>query len=617
MGYNLLRGSMRYAVYFFNQKGANKVADNSTSKGGIRFFQKIIFQNTAVNVVMLVLFLITIYIANSSQQTIIYSSVVASTNEVDLLLNESRLRENVLSIDGSISALLGATSVGTDPSYLEGYYTNITDKEKQIPDQLAFLDQSILVTQLAEGKAQSDAVASTVNTYLATVDKMTAAMKGGSYEEAMTLFTNEYIGNQEAMNSALDTAEGSIIALQDGLSAYLSTIYGAGMKKIIICVVVFIIAIVIGVFLGITRISSKIAQIVKELRDIISNIEHGKGDLTARIGTKTSTELSYIVGGVNQFIETLQGVIKDVKDGSAVLTSSSEVMTEKINKATDSVTNTSAALEELAASMDTVSTTAQQISEKLEEVKEATNEIREEAENGVKTAAEIKSEADEIKTGALRKKENTGSKVGELSQILEKSVKDSEKVSQINELTSVILDIASQTNLLALNASIEAARAGEAGKGFAVVASEISSLAENSRQTAGNIQTISNEVTEAVNTLSSNAMEVIEFINSEVLADYDAFVDTGDKYENTAVIMDQILEKFNSKADNLNNIMDKMAGSVEAITDSVVESTQAINLSANNSTEIVGEIQGISDSMEENNRVTEQLNNSTMKFSHL
>ncbi len=87
MGYNLLRGSMRYAVYFFNQKGANKVADNSTSKGGIRFFQKIIFQNTAINVVMLVLFLITIYIANSSQQTIIYSSVVASTNEVDLLLN--------------------------------------------------------------------------------------------------------------------------------------------------------------------------------------------------------------------------------------------------------------------------------------------------------------------------------------------------------------------------------------------------------------------------------------------------------------------------------------------------------------------------------------------------
>ena len=292
-------------------------------------------------------------------------------------------------------------------------------------------------------------------------------------------------------------------------------------------------------------------------------------------------------------------------------------MTDKIAKANDSITNTSAALEQLSASMDTVSSTADQITERLEEVKDASREIRQEAQDGSATASEIKSEADKIRTGALSRKENTGSKVGELGQILENSVKDSEKVSQINELTAVILDIASQTNLLALNASIEAARAGEAGKGFAVVASEISSLAENSRQTAGNIQTISNEVTEAVNSLSSNAMEVINFINNEVLADYDAFVDTGDKYEKTAVLMDEILEKFNVKADNLNTIMDRMAGSVEAITDSVRESTQAIGLSAQNSTEIVGEIQGISESMAENNRVTEQLNNSTQRFETL
>ena len=53
------------------------------------------------------------------------------------------------------------------------------------------------------------------------------------------------------------------------------------------------------------------------------------------------------------------------------------------------------------------------------------------------------------------------------------------------------------------------------------------------------------------------------------------------------------------------------------ITDSVKESTQAIGLSAANSTEIVGEIQGISEAMEENNKVTEQLNNSTKRFENL
>lgn len=45
--------------------------------------------------------------------------------------------------------------------------------------------------------------------------------------------------------------------------------------------------------------------------------------------------------------------------------------------------------------------------------------------------------------------------------------------------------------------------------------------------------------------------------------------------------------------------------------------SQAIGLSAANSTEIVGEIQGISEAMEENNKVTEQLNISTKRFENL
>ena len=594
------------------------MANKNSSGKQVKVFQKIVFQNTAVNVAMLVLFLITIIIAKNSMQLIINTSLMASTNEVDLLLKDAELEKDLLSIDGSISALLGASSVpGLDRSLLEGYSGNISSKEADIPELLAFLKQSILVTQVADGQAQYDAIESSVNAYLATVDTIVETVMAGDSGTAMGLYGDPYLAQQSTMNAALDTARDSIVALQNGLGTYLNLTYSAGIKKILWCVAIFIIAIVVGIVLGIKRISSKITQIVNELLTIISNIDEGKGDLTSRIKTKTTTELSYITEGINQFIETLQGIIKEVKDGSVVLTTSSDTMTSKIARANDSITNTSAALEELAASMDTVSTTADQISGRLEEVKTATQEIRDEAENGAQTAADIKTEADEIKSGAQKKKENTGSKVGELSQILEKSVKDSEKVSQINELTSVILDIASQTNLLALNASIEAARAGEAGKGFAVVASEISSLAENSRQTAGNIQVISNEVTEAVNTLSSNAMEVIQFINDVVLADYDAFVETGDKYENTAVLMDEILEKFNAKADNLNNIMDRMADSVESITDSVRESTQAINLSAQNSTEIVGEIQGINESMEENNRVTEQLNNSTKRFETL
>ncbi|MBR1742981.1 MAG: hypothetical protein IJ733_14155, partial [Lachnospiraceae bacterium] len=292
-------------------------------------------------------------------------------------------------------------------------------------------------------------------------------------------------------------------------------------------------------------------------------------------------------------------------------------MTEQIQRASDNVTNTSAALEELAASMDTVASTTGEIGDNLDELKTAADDIRYETEEGNQTALEIRKEADEIKDEVTQKKENTGNKVSELSKILEQSVKDSEKVAQINELTNVILDIASQTNLLSLNASIEAARAGEVGRGFAVVAGEINALAENSRQTAGNIQNISNEVTAAVNALSSNALEVIEFINSTVLKDYDDFVKLGDNYENTAIRMDQMLSKFTEKADNLNVIMQKVSDSVRAITATINESTEAIDMSAANSSEIVTEIQGIDDAMSENTRVTEQLSESTKRFEKL
>ncbi len=584
-------------------------------KTKINFLQTILFQNLAVNLVILVAVVIVTIILVNSMKVMKSTAVMASTNEVDTIIAEERLRQKTLLIDGRVSALIGASGMeGIGDDVLQGYADGIIEAEKEIPKIREYLSTSLLVTQSQEGAAEFQVLDKALDAYLADADAIMNAALARDMNTIYSVFGATYNTNLAALEASYGNCEQIIIGLSEGLGAYLQLSLNSGTKNAIIGIVIIILIILVSVVLGMIRISNKISTISAEVVGMIDNINAGKGDLTTRVNTQTKTELSLIVDGINQFIETLQGIIKDVKNGSGVLTSSSDAMTEKIARANDSITNTSAALEELSASMDTVSSTADQISGRLEEVKTATREIRQEAEDGAHTAADIKAEADEIKTGALRKKENTGAKVGELSQILEKSVKDSEKVSQINELTSVILDIASQTNLLALNASIEAARAGEAGKGFAVVASEISSLAENSRQTAGNIQIISNEVTEAVNTLSSNAMEVIQFINEVVLADYDAFVDTGDKYENTAVLMDEILEKFNDKADNLNNIMDRMADSVEAITDSVRESTQAISLSAQNSTEIVGEIQGISESMEENNKVTEQLNNSTKKF---
>lgn len=69
---------------------------------------------------------------------------------------------------------------------------------------------------------------------------------------------------------------------------------------------------------------------------------------------------------------------------------------------------------------------------------------------------------------------------------------------KIEEITSVIDDIAFQTNLLALNAAVEAARAGEQGKGFAVVAEAVRTLAQRSSTSAKDISSLIKDSVEQI-----------------------------------------------------------------------------------------------------------------------
>jgi methyl-accepting chemotaxis protein len=608
---------MRLDFVSFFRKERKKMAAKSSNKK-IPFFKTVAGMSGFSYAALLVLFVVSILIV-TTQMNNITSTSISTSEKVEGVMNAMRVFEvdmRILDNDGFAMASMYETIAAMG----------------QIEEKIPEMEQCL--------KEMDEAVATITSTFSDPAYGGT----GSTAQKAATVLQENYTpykaGYETVIKAAREADVNSILMvvygeastqlanMKEQLAILNEEVAAAEVKShetvqsqsrmaitiVNILMAVYVVFIILFLLMNYQLIGKKVNHMADEINEIISDIQNNKGNLNARVTTKTSSELVHIKDGLNLFIETLQGILRQVKDGTVVLTESSENMTKQITLASDNITNTSAALEELSASMQNVADTTRAINDKLDDVKGATDNINGGVEDGTAKAEEIRAEAIEIKEDAQNKKDNTGAKMEELSSVLESSVKDSEKVAQINELTKVILDIASQTNLLALNASIEAARAGEAGKGFAVVASEISSLADNSRQTAANIQNISNEVTEAVTSLASNANQVLDFINTTVLTDYDAFVETGEKYEETAKLINEMLDGISAQTQNLNMIMSEMADSISSITESVDQASDAISQSSEHSQDIVDEITGISSAMDTNNNVTEKLNDSTKQF---
>ncbi len=79
------------------------------------------------------------------------------------------------------------------------------------------------------------------------------------------------------------------------------------------------------------------------------------------------------------------------------------------------------------------------------------------------------------------------------------------------EVVDTINGNASRSNILALNASIEAARSGEAGRSFAVVATEMGKLANDSGNSAKEIQSTLNTIRKDLISIVSSIKEASNF----------------------------------------------------------------------------------------------------------
>lgn len=380
--------------------------------------------------------------------------------------------------------------------------------------------------------------------------------------------------------------------------------------SIVFTILIFVIVVLVSVHLIVTPVKKS----SKELEDMVDEVNNAAADLTKRISVNQKDEIGSLVEGVNTFIEALQNVIAGIRDSSVHLNSAFAAVTDSVTSVNGNATDISAVMEELSATMEEVSATLANVNERVERAGQGMDRISEQSEHILHYASEMQDRATQLENTAVTNKDTTSTMIQEILSTLQQAIENSKSVEEVNALTDEILNISSQTNLLALNASIEAARAGEAGKGFAVVADEIRVLADSSRETAGNIQQINAKVVTAVEELVKNSENIVTYINENVLKDYDGFVDSGHKYRADADYINEVMTSFTDSVDHLRQTMNEVVENVNDVSSAVEQGAEGVANAAENTTQLVGEMETIMKEIDDSNQNISDLSTQTNRF---
>ena len=374
-----------------------------------------------------------------------------------------------------------------------------------------------------------------------------------------------------------------------------------------------LLVIVMGAYAG-KNIVNPVKSAHTQLNEMIDSMKADKGDLTRRIEVKSNDEIGQLVAGLNSFIEQLQLLMQKIQSSSHNMLVSAEEVKGSVDESGQVAMNVSATSQEMAASIEEISATLEQISRGSGEILSRVETMQNSVVSETKHVEEIQKRAQAMNLETAENKNSAQQVFQTVGVTLKEAVDESRSVEKINILTGNILDIAGKTNLLALNASIEAARAGEAGKGFAVVADEIRQLADSSRETASNIQDISQMVTAAVEKLAEEATKMLEFVNRDVIRDYDSFVKIAGQYARDAKETQEILQQFSDQSTDIANTMQDMNQGLRDISVTVDESANGVSAVAEDISVLVGAIAKIKEESDNNQDIARELENEVGRF---
>ncbi|MEK4522907.1 methyl-accepting chemotaxis protein [Psychrobacillus sp. FSL W7-1457] len=396
-------------------------------------------------------------------------------------------------------------------------------------------------------------------------DKIIKLKKSNQPFEQYAAKSSELNGNALAILGELkQIQQDNMLKTREELNTYNDKI---NIFIIILAIASIIIGILVSYFIS-KGISNPIRKVTEGLEEIAS------GNLKVEpIVIKNKDEVGAMATTFNKMTSDLQRIVSNVRDSSMQLAANAEEL--------------SASSEESLASSQMVAKSAEeQMAASEEQVKHVEDSVRSmsEMQQGVSDISQNNKEMLEA-TDGVKKLVTKGSTVvsGVASQMntIHETFKETTEImnnmakhsNEIQSITALITDISEQTNLLALNAAIEAARAGEYGKGFAVVAEEVRKLAEQSKNSASEIESM---------------VKLIQSASSEAVK---AITTGGDKVEDGLSKTTESLDVFNEIESSVEEVAVKVATVTTAIehikemSSSVTASAQQVENLANHAAE--------------------------------
>lgn len=243
-----------------------------------------------------------------------------------------------------------------------------------------------------------------------------------------------------------------------------------------------------------TYVITRLLKPLQTLSAALSQLSHGKGDLTQRIEIRRMDEIGELAPHVNQFLSQMQSMLSGVIHHSRELSVQAEQANQLAQQSSQQVETQQNDVNQIATAIHEMSATAAEVASHAELTANASQGSASSCEDGQqvieKNRQAIVELADQVTAAS-----------GVISEL-------ESNTQSINQILSTIREIAEQTNLLALNAAIEAARAGEQGRGFAVVADEVRVLSQrthgSTEEIRSMIETLQNNTKLAVNSMESS-----------------------------------------------------------------------------------------------------------------